>query len=161
MSVHAERIRLRAVAPADDNFILSVYFSTRADELQQVPWTAEQKEAFVKMQFAAQKEHYAAAYPQATHDVICVEETAVGRIYLDRGQESLHILDLTVLPQYRNQGIGSTLLRRLLEEAGQSSKAATIYVETFNPSVRLFERLGFEKVQEKDFQFLMKWQAKP
>jgi ribosomal protein S18 acetylase RimI-like enzyme len=161
MTLRAEQIRLRHVVPADDSFILSIYSSTRADELQQVPWTAEQKEAFVKMQFAAQKEHYAASYPQASHDVICVDETAVGRIYLDRGPKNFHILDITVLPEHRNQGAGSLLLRRLLEEAGQSGKAVTIYVETFNPSVRLFERLGFQKAQEKDFLLLMKWQATP
>jgi ribosomal protein S18 acetylase RimI-like enzyme len=161
MTLRADQIRLRPVVPADDSFILSVYSSTRADELQQVPWTVEQKEAFVKMQFAAQKEHYAASYPQASHDVICVDETAVGRIYLDRGPKNFHILDITVLPEHRNQGAGSLLLRRLLEEAGQSGKAVTIYVETFNPSVRLFERLGFQKAQEKDFLLLMKWQATP
>lgn len=158
MIVRAEQIRLRAAAPADDNFILAVYASTRADELQQVPWTAEQKEAFVKMQFASQKQHYAASYPQASHDLICVDETEVGRIYLDRGEEEFHILDVTILPQYRNQGIGLVLLRRLLDEAGQSGKAVTIYVETFNPSVRFFERLGFRKDQEIGFQFLLKWE---
>jgi GNAT superfamily N-acetyltransferase len=157
MTVRAEQIRLRTAMPADENFILSVYASTRADELQQVPWTAEQKEAFVKMQFASQKQHYAASHPQASHDLICVDETEVGRIYLDRG-ENLHILDVTILPQYRNQGIGGVLLRRLLDEAGQSGKIVTIYVETFNPSVRFFERLGFQKDQEIGFQFLLKWE---
>ncbi len=157
MTVRAEQIRLRTAMPADENFILSVYASTRADELQQVPWTAEQKEAFVKMQFASQKQHYAASHPQASHDLICVDETEVGRIYLDR-VENLHILDVTILPQYRNQGIGGVLLRRLLDEAGQSGKIVTIYVETFNPSVRFFERLGFQKDQEIGFQFLLKWE---
>ena len=158
MTVRAEQIRLRTVVPADDSFILSVYASTRTDELQQVPWTAEQKEAFVKMQFASQKQHYAASYPQASHDLICVDETEAGRIYLDRGAENFHILDVTILPQYRNQGIGGVVLRRLLDEAGQSGKAVTIYVETFNPSVRFFERLGFQKDQEIGFQFLLKWE---
>lgn len=156
MTVRAEQIRLRAVTPADDNFILSLYASTRADELQQVPWNAEQKEAFVKMQFASQKQHYGASYPQASHDLICVNETEVGRIYLDRGEDKFHILDVTILPQYRNQGIGGVLLRRLLDEAGQSGKAVTIYVETFNPSLRFFERLGFQKDQEIGFQLLLK-----
>lgn len=160
MTVRAEQIKLRPATPADDDFILLVYASTRADEMRQVPWTAEQKEAFVRMQFAAQKSHYAAAYPQASHDLICVDEAAVGRIYLNRGPEIFHILDITVLPQHRNLGIGSVLLGRLLEEAGESGKAVTIYVESFSPAVRLFERLGFQKDQQQDYLFLMKWQAK-
>ncbi len=157
--IRPEQITLRPATAADDDFLLSVYSSTRAEELNRVPWTAEQKEGFVKMQFAAQKQHYAATFPQASHDVIYLDETAAGRIYLDRGAEAFHILDITVLPQYRNQGIGSLLLRRLIDEAGKSVKPATIYIESFNPSLRLFERLGFQKDQEKDFQFLMKWQA--
>jgi ribosomal protein S18 acetylase RimI-like enzyme len=158
--IRPEQITLRSATADDDAFLLSVYSSTRAEELARVPWTAEQKEAFVKMQFAAQKQHYAATYPQASHDIICLDTTAVGRIYLDRGAEAFHILDITVLPQYRNQGIGSLLLRGLLDEAGKSAMPATIYVESFNPSLRLFERLGFQKDQEKGFQFLMKWQAR-
>ena len=156
----SEEITLRPVTERDDEFLLSVYASTRAAEMAQVPWTPEQKEAFVRMQFAAQKQHYAAEYPQASHEIICAGTVPIGRLYLSRGKDVFHILDVTVLPQYRNQGIGSELLRRLLREAGQSGKAVTIYVENFNPSVRLFERLGFQKDAEKDFQYLMKWQAK-
>jgi ribosomal protein S18 acetylase RimI-like enzyme len=150
-----EQITLRPVTEADDDFVFNCYASTRAQELAQVPWSPEQKETFVRMQYAAQKNHYAAEAPQASHDVIYVDATPVGRIYLDRRDDALHILDITVLPQHRNQGTGSLLLRRLLEEAG---KPVTIYVESFNPSLRLFEGLGFRKDHEKGFHLLMKWQ---
>src|SRR5215470_9532806 len=156
-----EQIKLRPVTAADEAFLLSVYASTRAEEMRQVPWSAEQKEMFVRMQYTAQKQHYAALYPQASHDIIYTDETAVGRIYVGRDAERLNILDITVLPEYRGRGTGETLLRRLMEEAGASGKAVTIYVESFNPSLRLFERLGFQKEREEGFQFLMKWQAQP
>ena len=152
------QITLRPATEADDDFILSCYASTRAQELAQVPWMAEQKESFIRMQYTAQKNHYAAEAPRASHDVIYVDATPVGRIYLDRRDDALHILDITVLPQHRNQGTGSLLLRRLLEEAGKLGKPVTIYVESFNPSLRLFERLGFRQDQEKGFHLLMKWQ---
>ena len=152
------RITLRPATEADDQFIFSCYASTRAQELAQLPWTAEQREAFVRMQYTAQKNHYAAEAPRASHDVIYVDEMPVGRIYLDRREDALHILDITVLPQHRNQGTGSLLLRRLLDEAGKLGKPVTIYVESFNPSLRLFERLGFRKDHEKGFHLLMKRQ---
>jgi ribosomal protein S18 acetylase RimI-like enzyme len=154
-----EQIKLRPVTPEDDAFLFSVYASTRAEEMKQVPWSAEQKEMFLRMQYTAQKQHYAAAFPQASHDVIYSGETAVGRLYVNRDAERLNILDITVLPQYRGRGTGEALLRRLMEEAGASGKAIMIYVESFNPSLRLFERLGFQKEREEGFQFLMKWQA--
>jgi ribosomal protein S18 acetylase RimI-like enzyme len=157
--IRAEQVRLRPAAEADDAFLGSVYASTRAEEMARTPWTPEQKEAFVRMQYAAQKQHYAAMYPQASHDIIYVDETAVGRLYLNRSAEQLHILDITVLPEHRGQGAGTVLLRRLLEEAGASGKAVTIYVETFNPALRFFERLGFQRDHEEGYQYLMKWQA--
>lgn len=158
--IREEQLTLRAATEADDNFILSVYAATRAQEMAQLPWNLEQKEAFVRMQYTAQKQHYAAEYPGASHDIICMEQVPVGRIYIDRGAEAAHILDITVLPQYRRQGAGSLLLRRLLHEAGENGKPVTIYVETFNPSLRLFERLGFQREQEKGFHLLMKWAKK-
>ena len=61
----SSRITLRPVAVADDAFLYSVYASTRAEEMTRVPWTPEQKEAFLRMQFTAQKQHYAAEFPHA------------------------------------------------------------------------------------------------
>lgn len=151
-----QKITLRPVGAADDDFLLSVYASTRAEELAQVPWSTEQKDAFLRMQFSAQKQHYAAQYPQAKHDVIHMDETPVGRLYLALDVEAMHILDITILPQYRNSGIGSFLLGQIMDEARDSGKSVTIYIEGFNPSLRLFERLGFRKDREEGFQLLMK-----
>jgi ribosomal protein S18 acetylase RimI-like enzyme len=156
--IRDEQITLRPATAADDEVIRALYASTRAQEMEQVPWSAEQKEAFVRMQYEAQKRHYAAEFPLASHNIIYVEQTPVGRIYLDRRDDALHILDITVLPQHRSQGTGAALLRRLLDEAGKLGKPVTIYVESFNPSLRLFERLGFRKDQEQGFHLLMKWQ---
>jgi ribosomal protein S18 acetylase RimI-like enzyme len=155
--IYSEQITLRPVTEADLNFLFSVYASTREQEMALVPWTPEQKEAFVRMQFEAQRRHYAAEHPQAQHAVICLDQSPVGRIYFDPTTETFHILDVTVLPEYRNRGIGSTLLSRTLEQARAVGKPVTIYVETYNPSLRLFERLGFARAQENGLNLLMKW----
>jgi predicted GNAT family acetyltransferase len=64
------------------------------------------------------------------------------------------------LPEHRNQGLGTPLIKSLMEEAAQAGKPLTIYVESFNPSLRLFERLGFLKTEEGDgINLLMKWSA--
>lgn len=151
-----KKITLRPVVAEDDALLLSVYASTRVDELARVPWSQEQKEAFVRMQFDAQKRHYATEYPQAEHHIISADGLPVGRIYLDRGVDAFQILDITVLPQHRDRGIGSFILRQLMQEAAAAGKAVTIYVENFNPSLRLFTRLGFQPVEEKGFHLLLK-----
>jgi ribosomal protein S18 acetylase RimI-like enzyme len=151
----AGKITLRPVQESDDEFLLKVYGSTREQELAQAPWTAEQKRQFVRMQWEAQRNHYAAQHPQASHEIICIEGIAAGRLYLDRSGEKFHILDITILPEHRNRGAGSFLLNQIMAEANEAGKPVSIYVETFNPSLRLFQRLGFTPIQQEGFHLLL------
>jgi len=160
-TLREEQIKLRPVTEADDSFLLSIYAATRAQEMAQVPWSAEQKETFVRMQYTAQRQHYAAEYPRAEHNIIYIDEIPVGRLYLNRGDDVLHILDITVLPEHRGRGAGSVLLGRIMDEARQQAKPVSIFVESFNPSVRLFDRLGFQVDQQSGFQLLLKRHPAP
>ena len=58
-------ITLRPAGPDDYDFLVEVYGSTRAEELALVPWTNEQRDAFIRSQFNAQQEHYRKTYPGA------------------------------------------------------------------------------------------------
>jgi ribosomal protein S18 acetylase RimI-like enzyme len=136
------KIALRPATEADLPVLFQLYASTREMELAQVPWSAEQKQAFLEVQFTAQRNGYASSHPHASHEMICVDGEALGRLYLDR-TEDFHILDITVAPAHRNRGIGSEVLRCMLAEADQAGQSVSIYTEIFNPSLRLFARLGF------------------
>ncbi len=151
----ASKITLRPVQDSDNEFLLRVYGSTREQELAHVPWTAEQKQQFVRMQYEAQKSHYAAQHPQASHEITCVAGTDAGRLYLDRAGEKFHILDIALLPEHRNRGAGSFLMGQIMAEAKEAGKPVSIFVETFNPSLRLFQRLGFTPVQQEGFHLLL------
>lgn len=146
---------------SDDNVDIAVaaYGSTRDLELARVSWTAEQKAAFIAMQFKAQQSDYQTRFPQAEHSIIEVDGQPAGRIYMARLADSLRILDLTILPAKRNAGIGTQILRGLIDEAKTSDRAVRIYVESFNPSLHLFERLGFAPVEELGVHYLMEWKA--
>ena len=148
-------VTLRPVGPDDYDFLVEVYGSTRAEELALVPWTEEQQQAFVRAQFAAQQEHYAQKYPAANHDIIVANDRRVGRLYAARLDHEIRIIDITLLPAERNVGIGSYLIQQLLDEANRSGKLTRIYVEDFNPSLRLFERLGFARSEQQGIHVLM------
>jgi ribosomal protein S18 acetylase RimI-like enzyme len=81
----------------------------------------------------------------------------VGRIYIEREPGLIKILDVTVLPEFRNGGIGSELIRGVLNEAADSNRNVQIYVETFNPSLELFRKMGFSVVQEEGINYLLEW----
>jgi ribosomal protein S18 acetylase RimI-like enzyme len=154
-------ITLRPVCESDDPFLLTLYTTTRASEMALVPWTDAQKQAFLQMQFAAQKKSYAKEYPDAQHALVCCDGDSVGRLYLHRSPERFHILDITISETFRSRGIGSAVLKDILREAMRAGKPTTIYVENFNSSLRLFERLGFHEAAVKDFQILLECPPNP
>src|SRR5215213_1561168 len=82
----AGRVSLRPAAAADEELLVRVYASTRADELARVPWSEAQRAAFVRMQFDAQQLHYRTHNPAATYDVILLDGRAAGRLYVARRQ---------------------------------------------------------------------------
>jgi ribosomal protein S18 acetylase RimI-like enzyme len=135
---------LRPVTPGDNAFLASVYASTRAGEMAIVPWSDEQKEAFVAQQFAAQSAHYATHYPHMSADVVVVDGEPAGRLLVDRWDREIRIVDISLLPAFRGRGIGSTLLQELMAEAAESERSLSIHVERNNAALRLYERLGFE-----------------
>jgi RimJ/RimL family protein N-acetyltransferase len=152
-------VTLIPVTPEDEAFLYEVFASTRAEELAQVPWNEAQREAFLKSQFAAQQLHYSTYYPDSTHDIILLGSHSIGRLYVARSAEKISILDITILPEHRNKSIGTPLIKRLMDEAADAGKRLTIYVESFNPSRRLFERLGFSKIEDDGVNYLMEWRA--
>jgi ribosomal protein S18 acetylase RimI-like enzyme len=157
ISTGSSIITLRPVLPEDAALLLEVYASTRADEMALVPWTDEQKAAFLKMQFLAQQQDYESSYPQAQHFIILSNEAPMGRLYLSREDDAVKVLDLAILPQHRRHGIGTSLIKDLCAEANATGKPLRIYVESYNHSLSFFERLGFYKIEEVGFYFHLEW----
>lgn len=150
-------VSLRPVRIEDQAFLLEVYASTRALEMSMSGWDQAQQAAFVEMQFAAQQQYYSAAFPQGVHNIILLEEEPVGRIYTDESDDLIRIIDITLLPSRRNAGIGTPLIQEVLARGQAAAKPVQIYVETYNPSLRLFERLGFLKIEEDGLNYLLEW----
>jgi GNAT superfamily N-acetyltransferase len=152
-----EGITFRPQIESDGPFLAALYASTRAGEMAMVPWTDQQKWEFLEMQFRAQSMHYAAHYAGADFLVIERNSQAVGRIYIDRTAEEICLIDIALLPEQRGGGVGTALIRELLEEAEKGGQRVTIHVERFNPALNLYLRLGFQPVEETGVYYLMHW----
>ena len=153
-----DSIRFRPVTENDTPFLSRLYASTREDELRLVEWSDEQKQAFLQMQFIAQKAHYDKYYCDAEFMVIEKDDTPIGRLYVDRAPEDIRIIDIALMPEQRRSGIGTMLLEEILAEGAATSRPVTIHVERYNPALRLYERLGFRHVDDNGIYFLMKWE---
>jgi ribosomal protein S18 acetylase RimI-like enzyme len=150
-------VACRTASEGDSEFIYTVYASTRTEELARVPWTLQERERFLRQQFRAQDHSYRNNYPGAEFLIIVVDGADAGRLYVHRRPEEIRIMDVALLPGFRGQGVGTYLLKEFLREGEMSSRIVTIHVETFNPALRLYQRLGFSQVAENGVYFLMEW----
>ena len=150
-------ISLRPITPADDSFLARVYASSRTEELALTGWPEELKADFCRRQFDAQSAYYASNYPGAAFQIIEHDGWPVGRLYVDRWEKEIRIVDITLLPEARGSGIGSKLLGDLQKEARTAGKSLTIHVERFNRALTLYQRLGFQQIEDKGVYLLMEW----
>ena len=143
----------------DEVFLRALYARTREQELAIVPWDDAQKAAFLRMQFDAQHAHYQEHYAGASFDIILVDGQPAGRLYFERGPEEFRIIDIALLPEFCNRGIGTTLLKTLQAEAAAAGKPLRIHVERFNPALRLYQRLGFRQIEDKGVYLFLEWKG--
>lgn len=133
---------VRPAQPEDQEFLFRLYASTRP-EVGALGWTAQQQEAFLRMQFNAQQRWYQTAYPVSEHNIIMVNDVPAGRMLLSGNEDSVTLVDIALLPDYRSQGIGSALIHTLIETAKAKERTVVLQVLRTNPAQYLYQRLGF------------------
>ncbi len=151
-------VTLRPVTANDDDFLLTVYASTRADELAQVNWQPGQKESFVRWQFDLQKKEYDTRYPDARYEVILVDGHPAGRIWVGIDDNQIRLLDIGLLEEFQNRGVGTILLKSLIAEATMAKKPLRHMVFVLNDNAyRFYERLGFVTIEDLGGYKHMEW----
>jgi GNAT superfamily N-acetyltransferase len=151
-------VELRPVTAGEDQFLLSVYASTRDAELSQVEWPEGQRELFLRWQFDLQRSEYSKRFPDAAYDVILVDQKPAGRIWVGADAEQIRLLDIGLLPEFQNRGVGTALLRRLMDHAAAERKILRHMVFVLNNDAhRFYERLGFAAIEDVGAYKHMEW----
>jgi RimJ/RimL family protein N-acetyltransferase len=158
-------LHLRTITIDDQETLCQIYSGTRTEELAQLTdWTAGQKEAFLRSQFMAQHTYYQNNYEGANFWVIESRAKIIGRLYLHTHYEaaSMRIIDIALLPEWRNNGIGTQILLDVMESAGIMNRPLTIHVESFNRAMRLYKKLGFVLISRTNGVYhLLEWKSSP
>ncbi len=156
-ALYLQGFRLRRETEDDIPFLMRLYASTREQELAPVPWTQEEKQAFLAQQFGAQRRYYYDTIANCRFDVLECLGVPMGRLYLQELPTRLHIVDVALLPEWRGKGVGTALLCALQAAGRISGRRVGIFVEKFNPALRLYRRLGFTEIQDADVYLEMEW----
>ena len=150
-------VALRPTRPEDDQFLMELFASTRAPELAFLSFDENQRELFLSMQFRAQSQQYAARCPHAQHSIVLDNDTPIGRIIVDRSEKEFTLVDVALLTEYRNYGIGTRLIEDLLKEARTEGKPVRLHVFSSNPAIHLYERMGFARTGGDQVYLEMLW----
>ncbi|MCF0070237.1 GNAT family N-acetyltransferase [Dyadobacter sp. CY261] len=154
-------LSLRHITSRDMPSLAKIYSSTREQEMERVPqWTDLMKQEFLSSQFGAQHEYYQKNYIGADFWVIEHENKTIGRLYVHENFQGkgMRIIDISILPKYRNRGFGQGIFKDLMSKATELQRPLSIHVESFNPAKNLYTRLGFQTISETNGVYhLMEW----
>ncbi|MBK7657618.1 MAG: GNAT family N-acetyltransferase [Betaproteobacteria bacterium] len=160
--------RLRGARGTDEPALRALYASTREDELAAAPWPPAVTAAFLDHQFALQHHHYVTHFPEADFLVIESPDGIAGRLYRERVPEGAPagecdaVIDVCLLPAWRRRGVGTSLLRAVMEEATGRGRGVALQVLARNDGARrLYERLGFAVSATNGAHLAMRWRAAP
>lgn len=165
----SKSLGVRQAVPADDTFLYQLYASSRVAELAGYGWNTIQQEGFLQLQFRAQKQHYE-AYPNTTHYIIEYTDQvfgkpvtrAIGRLLTSRpggAENEIRLMDISLLPDHCGKGIGTAMLQWLQAEARCNNQPLRLHVTPENPARRLYERLGFQLLEDRGSHLFMEWRA--
>lgn len=147
------KIVIRKAQNEDMPFFEKLYFETRKDEFALLGWAAVTLENLLKMQFNVQNQGYRMQFPDARFFLIEVNNAAVGRLITT---DEIRLVDIALLPDSRNLGIGSFVLDGLLKQAEEKKKSVFLQVLKTNVSAfRLYKRFGFKVIGEDDLYLSM------
>jgi ribosomal protein S18 acetylase RimI-like enzyme len=152
-----DRLTLRPVEPGDEPFLRALYASTREEELAALGWSPAQTEAFLHQQFRARQQQYRSQFAAGGDDLVLVEGQPAGRLYVERGEFLIRIVDIAIAPAFRGRGAGTALLAAVIAEASAAGKVVELHVEAGNPAQRLYRRLGFVQMDEAVPYLRMQW----
>ena len=153
----AKSITVRPVTPDDQELLLSIYKSSRGDDLRGLDWNEDRISEFLGMQYEAQQHFHQSEYKRADDEIILLAGEPAGRLIVERREYEIRCIDVALLPEHRNNGIGAFLIRKLQEEARREDKPLRLQVIRFSRAVNLFERSGFVRTSETGTHFQMEW----
>ncbi|WLR52036.1 N-acetyltransferase [Bacillus tianshenii] len=142
----------------DGDFLFDVYASSRLNEVKGWGWTHQEMQHFLQMQFQCQQHSYHMYYPDLNTRIILFQNEKAGRLLIANSEERINIVDLTLLPEFQNIGIGTHILEEVLTEAKACKRSVQLSVARNNDrAIRLYERLGFQHVHADEMYIQMEW----
>ncbi|MGW7684063.1 N-acetyltransferase family protein [Kribbella sp. NPDC054772] len=137
-----EDVRLRPATSADGEFLYDLHRRTLGDVIEATwgPWDD-----------AVQRQFHRNWFRPETIEIVLVDGRRAGMLQAAPDADGTYYISrIEIAPEAQGRGVGTTLLRRLVERARESGAAAVeLHVLQLNRARELYERLGFQVIAEE------------
>jgi ribosomal protein S18 acetylase RimI-like enzyme len=103
-----------------------------------------------------QRQRFEQHFDPAASQVIEFKKRDAGVVSVVEREEEIFLANIAVTPDLQGQGIGTSVIQQVLDEAKRSGKPVVLQVLKVNPARRLYERLGFSVTGENETHYFMK-----
>jgi len=145
-ALNPELIRIRSAAPEDREFLWSLHLETMRDYVHKT-WGWDD---------IWQRERFDENFDPARLQIIEYEGRAIGYISVERPGNEIFLAAIEVAPEFQNNGVGTYLVRNLMEDSDKLNLPARLLVLKVNRARRLYERMGFERTGETPTHYVMR-----
>jgi RimJ/RimL family protein N-acetyltransferase len=151
-------VTLRPERADDAGFLYRLFRSHMGPGIAAMPVDDAMRESLLRMQFRSQTMTYRAHYPAARFDILERDGTPFGRLIVHEDAGVATFVDFALLPDNRAAGIGTTVIRGVLEWVAERCPVVRLSVLWNNePSLRLTRRAGFVTVGEAPPYVQLEW----
>jgi len=154
-----ESITLRPAIDDDQDFLLELYKSSRGDDLRELGWDEDRVSEFLEMQYEAHRNFLRNDHSAADDQIVLLDGTAVGHLCIEHRPHEIRLVDVALIPEHRNRGVGALLIQQVQEQSAAARRPLRLQVIRFNRAAGLFERMGFRRTSETGTHFQMEWLA--
>lgn len=130
-------VRTRPVLRSDFEWLLELRLDTMSEHLEASGYVLSHDEQADRLQ-----QQYSAI------NIIQLDGRDVGTIKAVREPDVWQLIQLQIAPEHQRKGIGAIVIEALLGEAREGSVPVSLHVLKVNPAKQLYERLGFEVVED-------------
>jgi ribosomal protein S18 acetylase RimI-like enzyme len=140
--------RLRPARPEDYDFLSALHEAAMREYVERVwGWDDAEQARILRSRF----------HPEGWR-IIQSENQDIGLLVVDEEDRAIRLAEIELLPAWQGRGIGSSIVRWLMEEAARVGKPLTLRVLHVNGRARaLYERLGFRPFKEIETHVYLRW----
>ena len=150
-------LTLRPVRADDKEFLYRLFSSVHFEKLTLARMNLEEKNRLIGFMYQAFSRHYSTIGLAADDRIVLLNNECIGRMILLQTREEIRLADIAILPEHRQRGVGSALIGQLQTESLISNRPVRLQVARFDRALRLYQRLGFYKIDVAEPYLHLEW----